>query len=259
MNSREVEQAADKLEKVAEGGDTDAVAKELHDMAPDDRKAVAEKIKEDQKERPSDGLPKLEFYDNTGDLKSASKDGVLEDTKTNYDIATGNKIDKSTEKWDGGTEKQTFDPQTGKETSITIQRTDGSYVQRTFDPKTGYFQNEHSQSADGKVTHVESNPKNDELSMINYDEHGRVVETSGEDFTTRKFHYDENGKLDQIDGKLGHWDRSVDANGKSSWTNKNSGAVWHGEFNVDKDGDLHFQNANGKTFTFNPGDLPAKR
>jgi len=257
MNPREVEQAADKLEKVAERGDTDAVAKELHEMAPDDRKAIAAKIKEDQKEKSSDGLPQMEFYD-TGDLKSATKDGVLEDTKTDYDVATGNKTDKSTETWDGRSEKQSFDPQTGKETSITIHNTDGSYVQRTWDAKTGDFQNEHYQSADGKVTHVENNPKNDRMTMVEYDQKGRVVETSGEDYTTRKFHYDENGKLDQIDGKLGHWDRSTDANGKSVWTNKNSGAVWHGEFSVEKDGDLKFQKANGKSFTFNTGDLATK-
>lgn len=254
MNPIEIEQTADRMEKSAERGDSDAVAKELHEMAPDDRKAIAAKINEDQKEKPADGLPKMEFYD-TGDLKSSQKNDSLENTKTNYDVATGNKTEKNTETWDGRKEKQTFDPQTNKETSITIEKTDGSYVQRTWDAKTGNFQNEHSQNADGSAVHVDNNQKNDRLSVIEYDRNGKVVETSGEDFTTRKFHYDENGKLDQIDGKLGHWDRTVDENGKSVWTNKNSGAVWHGEFDVDKKGELHFKKANGSNFTFDKGNV----
>ncbi len=257
MNPQEVQQTADKLEKVAERGDVDTVAKELHDMAPDDRKAIAAKIKEDQKEKSSDGLPKLEFYD-TGDVKSAKKHTVLDDTNTKYDIATGNKTEMKRDTWDGRSETETFDPNTGKETSETIINTDGSYVQRTFNPNTGYFRTEQSQSADGKVVRVEGNELSGDLTMIEFDKQGRVAETSGEDFTTRKFHYDENGKLDQIDGKLGHWDRSTDANGKTAWTNKNTGAVWHGEFNVDKSGDLHFKTANGTSHTFNPGDVAAK-
>ena len=257
MNPVEVEQTAKRMEQTAERGDTDAMAKELHEMAPDDRKAVANQIKEDQREKPSDGLPKLEFFDGTGDLKSVKKETVLEKNTTNYDIATGAKSDTHIEKWDGNKEDHEFNTQTGKEIKRTYQKTDGSYVQDTF-KADGNFSEERAQNADGTGVYVKNNEKNDKLSMIEYDKEGRISETSGEDFTTRKFHYDESGKLDQIDGKLGHWDRSTNADGKTEWTNKNSGAVWQGEFNVDKNGDLHFNASNGKSFTFDKGNMPTK-
>ena len=79
---------------------------------------------------------------------------------------------------------------------------------------------------------------------------GQITEVVAADGHTRKFHYDANGKVDQIDGRLGHWDRSVDEHGAVSWKNKNTGAEWKGEFTVDADGNLHFQRNSGSTFIF---------
>jgi len=72
--------------------------------------------------------------------------------------------------------------------------------------------------------------------------HGRV----------RKFHYDENNEIDQIDGNLGHWERRFDKNNQMEWVNTNTRAVWKGKLWVDSEGNLRFTARDGHHWAFKP-------
>jgi YD repeat-containing protein len=86
---------------------------------------------------------------------------------------------------------------------------------------------------------------------VYYDKNHRLVEAPAGDGHTRKFHYDENGKLDQIDGKLGHWDRTTGPDGKTQWVNRDNKEVWKGEFDMDPStGDLWYTSHDGTSYTF---------
>src|SRR5262249_24100100 len=89
---------------------------------------------------------------------------------------------------------------------------------------------------------------NDKSSLVSVG--GQITEVVAADGHTRKFHYDASGKVDQIDGRLGHWDRSVSKDGAVSWKNKDTGAEWKGEFTVHADGNLQFRRDGGSTFVF---------
>ncbi|HEY9871511.1 MAG TPA: FHA domain-containing protein [Candidatus Obscuribacterales bacterium] len=80
---------------------------------------------------------------------------------------------------------------------------------------------------------------------------GKVTEATAADGHTRKFHYNEKGELDQIDGRLGHWEKTVGKDGTVVWKNADTGAQWKGEFTVDADGNLHFKRADGGALVFN--------
>ncbi|GEM_PF-3333192 len=99
--------------------------------------------------------------------------------------------------------------------------------------------------ADGEIWNVDEATGE----KIVRDHTGRVTEAPAGDGQTRKFHYDQNGNVDQIDGRLGHWDR-VDAEGKTAWVNRNSGELWKGQFTVDDDGNLHFKSDDGAAWKF---------
>lgn len=84
---------------------------------------------------------------------------------------------------------------------------------------------------------------------LKYDKDGNLVEAPAGDGQVRKFHYT-NGQLDQIDGRLGHWER-VEKDGKVSWRNERTGAVWEGEMHVNvKTNDLEFRGRNGVAWNF---------
>lgn len=116
------------------------------------------------------------------------------------------------------------------------------------------------------VGKVEVNKQDGSYSFTNengkykYDGQGQLVEAPAGDGQSRKFHYDSNGQLDQIDGRLGHWDRQV-INGQISWKNTN-GTVWNGDFKATEAGlEFHADNgvswgftAQGKDLRLNPTD-----
>lgn len=77
-----------------------------------------------------------------------------------------------------------------------------------------------------------------------------ITETSSGDGRVRKYHYDKDGKIDQIDGNLGHWDRTRGKDGKTEWVNSNDGSVWKGEMELDILNNLEFRAANGVKWTF---------
>src|SRR4030095_9256646 len=78
----------------------------------------------------------------------------------------------------------------------------------------------------------------------------KITEATGSDGHRRKFEYDASGKLEHIDGRLGHWNRTVDENGKTVWVNKDTGAHWKGEFTLDAQGNWHFKRHDGGTLVF---------
>lgn len=79
---------------------------------------------------------------------------------------------------------------------------------------------------------------------IRRDGEGRIDVTMDDQKLMRRFKYDtdENGKdrLTEIKGHQGNWKRMEDENSKSVWVNQTSGKVLHGEFTVNKFGDLTF-------------------
>jgi len=99
------------------------------------------------------------------------------------------------------------------------------------------------QGADGSL----SNEDRGDGQKILWDKNGKVLEASGGDGLTRKFNYDDQGQLDQVDGRLGHWDRKTDEAGNVQWVNKDNGEVWKGDMTVDRDGNIHYKSRDGKT------------
>ncbi len=84
---------------------------------------------------------------------------------------------------------------------------------------------------------------------LKYDKDGNLVEAPAGDGKVRTFHY-ANGQLDQIDGRLGHWQR-VEKDGKVSWVNEQTKAVWEGEMHVNvKTNDLEFRGRSGVAWNF---------
>ncbi len=81
-----------------------------------------------------------------------------------------------------------------------------------------------------------------------YDKDGRLAEAPAGDGHSRKYHYDSQGQLDQIDGRLGHWERQV-KDGRVSWVNKTKNIVWQGDFQLNH-GTLEFHAANGVQWGF---------
>jgi hypothetical protein len=101
----------------------------------------------------------------------------------------------------------------------------------------------HDYNADGSFTYV------NEFGKFVYDKDVQLVEAPAGEGHSRKFHYT-SGQLDQIDGRLGHWDR-VQKDGQVSWVNKDTGAVWSGDFKMNLDM-LEYKGQDGSAWTFTP-------
>jgi len=221
----DIEKEAQRLEQEIKSGQIEAVSEELRNMSPDDRKAVAQQIEKDQQQKPADQIPPVDFYD-SGELKSV--DTNLDETTqihTEYDKATGKRKSEDFTSKDGSSSHWEYDLRTGNSVSGTYHRVDGSTDHSELDRKTM------------KVWTVES------------DGNGRVIYTRGTDGRMRNFHYDEEGKVDQIDGHLGHWDR-VDQNGQTAWVNRDTKAVWEGDFSIDANGNVNYKPRQGTAWTF---------
>lgn len=101
----------------------------------------------------------------------------------------------------------------------------------------------HEHNADGSFSYV------NEFGKFVYDKDQQLVEAPAGAGHNRKLHYT-NGQLDQIDGRLGHWDR-VQKDGQVSWVNKDSGLVWKGDFKMNLDM-LEYKGQNGTAWAFTP-------
>jgi YD repeat-containing protein len=222
----DVEKEAQRLEQDAKVGLIEDMSRELHEMSPADRLAVARQIQSDQKAHPDPSLPKMEFYD-SGDLKSSDSNMAGDTTvHTSYDRNSGRRLTEDYKSSDGSSSHWIYNPETGQSKSGEYHYADGTSSHNEFDPKTR------------KIWSVET------------DSQGRVSETKGTDGKSRKFHYDENGKLDGFDGRLGHWERRDGADGKEVWCNKDTGAEWKGSFKVDASGTVVFKSQDGGVWSF---------
>ena len=101
----------------------------------------------------------------------------------------------------------------------------------------------HEDNADGSWSYV------NEYGKFVCDKDNQLVEAPAGEGHSRKFHYT-NGQLDQIDGRLGHWDR-FEKNGQVSWVNKDTGTVWAGDFKMNGD-NLEYTGQNGSAWAFTP-------
>jgi hypothetical protein len=133
---------------------------------------------------------------------------------------------------------------TGESGLLFERQPDGKYVMKGQDGNIlqtvenmkidGLGNMQYDEVKDGKRVHVEFNVdgtyvlEDEEHGRIVYDKANNVLETPSGNGRVRKFQY-ENGQLVGIDGNLGHWDR-VENNGQVSWKNRDTGAVWEGEF-----------------------------
>jgi len=221
----DIDEKAQELEKKIEDGQFQAVGEELHNMSKTDRLAVAKQIKADQQQQPSDDLPRVDFY-SSGDLKSS--DTLMDDTEhihTEYDRNGKRKSEDYTNSDNDASSHWKYDTRTGNSVSGTYRYEDGTTDHSEYNPNTG-----------GRW-------------RVEGDANGNVVTAKGTDGRTRKFHYDDDHKLDQIDGHLGHWDR-VDQEGKTIWVNRDTKAQWEGDFRVDSKGNLTFESGKGTDWTF---------
>ncbi len=124
-----------------------------------------------------------------------------------------------------------------------------------FDVVSNGHKVHHERNADGSHS-VDS--KEEYGGKLVYDKDGNLTAAPAGDGHTRKFHYDKDGKLDKIDGRLGQWERKVEQ-GKTVWVN-NKGVRWEGEMSVNpKTNDLEFRGRNGVAwnFTTKGNDVPA--
>jgi hypothetical protein len=146
----------------------------------------------------------------------------------------------------------------------------GDYGDTTVENLTVDSKGNLSYDYNGKDTHTHNQWNADgsysfdskDQGKLVYDKDNNVVEAPAGDGHSRKFHYT-NGQLDQIDGRLGHWDRVV-KDGQVSWVNKGTKAVWEGDFRVNAGSDaLEFRGHNGAAWEFTTTGrdlrLPAKK
>jgi hypothetical protein len=98
-------------------------------------------------------------------------------------------------------------------------------------------------SKDGSYSYKDASGK------FSFDKEGRLTEAPAGDGHSRKYHYDKDGHIDQIEGRLGHWERQV-KDGHASWINKGTKAVWQGDFKLNNDGTLEFDAASGIAWGF---------
>lgn len=168
---------AKQFEKHAEGGSLpENLAKELQNLSPDDRLAVAKQIAWDTKQHPNADLPKLEFYD-SGELKSVErtmKSGNGEFTdhyeldqkgktrmevkssniKESYETSTGVEITERDEK---GNVIRNFDQtvRVGNSGDIRVSYDSDTY---TYDKTTGKRVS-HDEKTSWGERHIDFDPK----------------------------------------------------------------------------------------------------
>src|SRR5215467_12877604 len=140
-----------RLEGEAKSGDTDKLAEELHGMSKEERHAVAERIKLDQKKHPGAHLPKIEFYGDDELKHTVGKShGVTKDT--HYDHQTGK---KDSEKIADGTvtHDTKYDPTSGKTKSDDItakgDTADLKYTEHIEYAPNGDIKSDHKKYTNG--------------------------------------------------------------------------------------------------------------
>jgi hypothetical protein len=110
----------------------------------------------------------------------------------------------------------------------------------TYDDNNNINHYERNSDGSGSMTN--------EFGKTSWDKDDHCIEAPAGPGHSRKYHYTD-GQLDQIDGKLGHWDR-VTKDGQVSWVNKDTFAVWDGDFKLELDGELEYKGRNGANWSF---------
>lgn len=236
---------AEKAKEIVDLAETapDLVSDELRKMPEDERKAIAAQIKENQKQNQNDELPVLEFYD-SGNLKIVSdKDPATPDPDLPEII------------YKEMTQKYGYDEKSGNRVIRVVDTVDGEHGTTLYDAATGEFKSEEATQKDGSKMVVE-NRGDGRSAATSYDPQGRIVGTSEEldpDLSNkyeRQFGYDDQGNLNRIEGRLGHWEKRTGDDGKSYWQNTDKNLVWHGDFKIDHEGNLHYDSHKGKDYEF---------
>jgi hypothetical protein len=202
LTEAEIGQEATRLEKVAATSEG-ALARQLHEMCPEDRLAVAKRIVWDQKQDPSPSLPRIDFY-HDGDLKSAErKDADGEVERRVYDDQTGRLAVREVKGKDG-TERYQHDPRTGKLASYDKVNSDGS--------------REHSEFAENgnRTVMVRTDSKGNEETVTFDPATGKEVASDirFKDKSTLHIVFDADGSLKELDckdrtGNVYHWKRDA--------------------------------------------------
>lgn len=113
--------------------------------------------------------------------------------------------------------------------------------------------------ADGRNQYIETDGSG--ITYGSGKNYARPEETADGKGRGRKFQYDDKNQVQEIEGNLGHWERQTNDKGKTVWVNRDSKAVWEGDFKVLGNGDLIFTGHSGVKwrFTRNGKDILEKR
>lgn len=155
----------------------------------------------------------------------------------------------------GNTFTKRSDGKWARHTEIGTYKSDEVVENVKVDEK-GNLSYDYNRDEDDVHVHFEKNADGSHSATNNfgkfaYDKDNQLVEAPSGEGRIRKFHYTD-GQLDQIDGNLGHWDR-VQKDGQVSWVNKDSGAVWAGDFRVNIASNiLEYRGQNGAAWAFTP-------
>jgi len=231
------------LSREIENGDGAGVVKLLEGMTERQlerlKAAYGEKLEDDLKQHLSGkeletALMLVERVETEDEKLLARRDALLQARELSQDIENGDG-DRVVKLLEGMTERQ-------------LERLKKAYGDKLEDDLKQHLSGEKLDKAIDLLHGVKTRTLAD--GSVKEDPNGNVVYAIGQDARPRKFHYDESGNLDQIDGHLGHWQRTVDKQGREAWVDKDTGTVWDGKMRVDSAGNLHYQPYEGQSWTF---------
>lgn len=125
--------------------------------------------------------------------------------------------------------------------------TSALYLGKDMISRTDKDGTEYQYDIDHKLEKVIKNYP--DYNSVTSDANGRVLSTFSL-HAEREYKYDDRGELNEVKGVLGTWKLDHDKDGKTMWVNQNTKDVWHGDFNVDKDGTLHYTAHDGQSYNF---------
>ena len=188
MTKAQVEKMANKLEGMADLKQVDALAHELHELKPSDRKAIMNKIQSDEAHHKAD-LPAIDFY-SSGDLKAmdVQKNGKTTD-HIEFDQSSGKRtlLDSHNDVADS---HNVYDTVSGQLTAEKINYKDGTVITATHSRDTGKLLIEDTLYPHGK-----------QKRHLEFDKDGNqaVAEYTHYDGSNTHYEYQKQKKVDQID------------------------------------------------------------
>lgn len=168
MTKHQVEKEASKLEGMADNEHVDALASELHGLKPEDRMAVMNQIKADEKSGKAPNLPQVDFY-STGDLKTVNINGS--DGKVAHHVEYDQKSGRRTAADDHNNvadTHKTYDPVTGQLVLEQMNFTDKTVLVGVHNRDTGKLEVEDTKYPHGKSARHLEYDKNGDQSVAEY-------------------------------------------------------------------------------------------